>query len=75
MDDEEQKYPKYFILDVDIPCMLYIDDEEMVCGVNYLGSPKGIGKILSEAVEVTKEEYDIVCEKLTSKNKCKLLIE
>lgn len=58
-----KKYPRYFIVEFDIPARLEEDSEGMITGYNYLDNEMEIGRIL-EGQEVEKSVYEKEKEKL-----------
>ncbi len=62
---DKKKFPRYFILDGEIPCRIFLDKDEVV-GENYRGYPRPPLQILSEGREISREEYYKACEELIS---------
>ena len=52
------EYPRYYIVDHEIPVKIELDQEGMVVATNYLGYEYGIGKVYAEGYEVTQEVYE-----------------
>lgn len=63
-DPMEIKFPRYFNVD-GLPVILVLEGD-IVSGFTASGKPYGIGKVLSEGIEVSESEYNKLVSYLTN---------
>lgn len=58
-------YPKYYLLEGEIPVKLSLNEAGEVEGTNHLGNPYPIGKAIVEGQKISKEEFEVRSKRLT----------